>query len=268
LGFDDACGTDNNANRAFGFEFYSIADEKERNEKVQKSIDMGVPVLCMAGRSAPEWCILTGYEKDGKEIKYFGRSYFDGDASANEFHTVNNYTSFNNFPGESPGLFMKLCDKNCEPISKKDTLKISLETCLRMFAPTENHNFEELSKKIGYGAYDFMINGIENNEYGHVFGHFGNLLDSRRAAYIYLDKNAALLTGENKIKLESVSTIYKKMFDELSSVLPYDKLYKNKFDSDLSFELRKDIADALRKMVLLEKQLRVIVSEILADWEI
>ena len=267
LGFGDACGTDNNASRAFGYDFYSVADETERNAAVQKSIDSGVPVLCMGGFGPPEWCVLTGYEIEGENVKYFGRSYFDSDSSEKELHTVNNYTSFNSYPGESPGLFVKLFDKKCEPLSEKDALKISLETCLKMFATKGSPNFEKEYQKIGYGAYEFLINGLNSNEYGHVFGHFGNLLDARRAAYVYLGESAELLSGENKTRLLNVSAAYKEMFDALSSVTPYDRLYKNEFESDLSADLRSEIVEALQKMVSLEKQSRVIVQDIIGNWE-
>ena len=257
LGFGDACGTDGNANRAFGLDFYTIADETERNEAVRKSIDSGVPVLCMGGWGAPEWCVLTGYEKTESGVEYFGRTYFDSDSVEKEQRTDNGYTLYSNYPGESPGLFVKLCDKKCSPLPEREALKISLETCLKMFSPHE---------KIGYGAYDFIINSLNNNEYSFMCGHFGNLLDARRAAYIYLDKSAELLSGDSKTRLKNVAAIYREMFDTLSAVMPYDRLYQNEFEADLSVDLRNEIVDALRKMVSLEKKARVIVHELLDNW--
>lgn len=266
LGFDNACGTDYNANRAFGFELCSVKDETRRNEMVLASIDSGVPVLQLGGRGEPEWNILTGYERTASGIKYFGRSYFDGSDPADEPYTENRYTLANKYPGDYPGLFVKLFDKSCEPTSARDALKLSLETCLKMFAPTSKPKFEDTANKIGYGAYEFMIDGMSGNEYGEVRIHFGNLLDARRAAHIYLEESARLLSGENRKRLTSVSAMYKEMFDVLSAVLPYDRLYRDEFESGLSAELRGDIAAALKKMLLLEKQARVIVNDILNNW--
>lgn len=269
LDFGNACGTDDNANRTFGLDFYTVEDETERSEKVQKSIDSGIPVLIMGGWGAPEWCLLTGYEKTQSGIEFFGRTYFDSDSVEKQKRTDNQYTLFNRFSGEAPGLFTKLCDRICEPLTAKDALKVSLETCLQMFSPHE---------KMGYMAYKFMIKSLKKNEYGNhknnkefnawnVCMHFQILLDARRAAYIYLEESAELLSGENKKRLMHVSAMFREMFDTLSHVLPYDKLNKHEFDSGFSDELRNDIVNALQKMASLEKQARVVVRKICKHWK-
>ena len=272
-GFADACGADDNANRAFGFEFYTVEDEAERDEKVQKSIDSGIPVLALGGTFFAEWNILTGYEKTEGGIRYFGRSYFDGFSSAHEFYTNNRYALANRYPGEYPGLFLKLCNQSCEPTPSKEALKRSLETCLIMFGAPKTWK----SKRLGYGAYKFMIDSLKRDRYYNslkkttkykdVEMHFSNLLDARRAAHIYLAESAPLLSGENRARLLRVAAMYKEMFDVLSAVLPYEKLCNNEFEAGLSAELRQEIIGALQKMILLEKQARVIVRKILADWE-
>ncbi len=270
LGFGGACGTDYNANRAYGLDFYGVSDEEERNKKVQNSIDAGIPVLCMGGFGAPEWCLLTGYEKADDGIKYFGRSYFDGDATEEELLTDNKYSFFKGYPGEYPNGFLKLCNKSCEPTSPLEALKTSLETCIKMFSPHE---------KMGYGAYEFAINSLKNNKYPagenenaeysgwNVCMFFSTLLDARRAAYIYLEESTKLLSDENKAKLSDVSAMYKNMFDTLSAVLPYKALNDGEYNSGLSVELRKQIVGALEKMVEMERQARVTVQDILDHWD-
>jgi len=273
LGYSDGCGVDRNANRAFGYDFVTYADEDERDERVRQSIDAGVPVLALGGRFAPEWNIITGYEITAEGVRYFGRSYFDWDAPENELHTPNRYVFNDKYPGEAPGLFVKLCEKSGEPLSQLDALKVSLETCLKMFSP---HKF------IGYGAYEFMVESLMKNEYPNaedtgrryegwdICMHFAILLDARRAGYIYLEESAEILSGGNKKKLKAVAALYKDMVEALSAVLDYDKLHSHEYDARITVEpkLRAEIAGALRKMEALERQARVIVADLLENWEV
>ncbi|MHB1152609.1 MAG: hypothetical protein ACYCWE_06450 [Eubacteriales bacterium] len=257
--------SDRNANRYYGIES-TVAHEfikndnneksvsEEREKLIKESIDSGIPVLILGSRTAPEWGIVLGYEMTTDGMKYFGRSYFDENAPEEELFTSNRYVLANRFPKEVE--YIKLYNQSCEPTTALDALKISLETCLKMFTPND---------RIGYGAYEFIINGLNNNEYGHICNIFGNLLDARRAAYIYLEQSAQLLSGENKIRLTNISAMYKEIYNLLFSVLPYDKLYDNEFEL-LSAEIRKDIVDSLQKIVALEKQVRIIVQEIFEKW--
>ncbi len=259
-----------NATRAFGVDYHTLGeqDKKTYGEHARKSIDAGFPVLILGLIGPPEWCILTGYEKDGDGFKYFGRSYFDDDACRNESRvTDNRYTPAENFPGEYPGGFFRLLDRVCEPTPPKDALKISLQTCLDMFKPNDKNH--------GYGACEFMIESFNKDEYLSTFSkkNVGKdihillrlLLDERRAAHIYLSQSADLLSGENKTKLATVADLYKDMHDALSGVVPYEKLRKKGFE--LSPEFRKDMVAALQRMVALEKQARVIVEDILDNWD-
>ena len=278
--FKDACGSDGNANLAFGFEFYNVKDAAKRDEEVQKSIDAGMPVLALGSRAEPEWCVITGYEKseDGG-VKYFGRSYFDGGAlEGEEFYTDNRYTLANNYPGQYPDLFVKLCGGLCGPLPAKEALKCSLETCLILFGKPKNWGTRKAARRIGYGAYKFMIDSLRKNEYFNTFDksrecviddlwmHFSNLLDARRAAHIYLEQSAALLSGENRARLLQMAAMCKEMFDALSAVLPYDKLCNHEFTPGFSAALREEIIAALQKMLSLEKQARVIAADILKHW--
>jgi hypothetical protein len=169
LGID----SDWNATRAFGVDYYTLGDQSKSAyaEKVVQSIDAGVPVLALGSRDHPEWCVIAGYEKNGDETLFFGRSYFDGGAPENELYTDNRYTLANNFPGEYPGGFLRFLDRPCDPTLPKNALRISLQTCLDMFKPNEN--------KIGYEAYDFMIDSLNKNEYRqdnpHIFFTFSGI---------------------------------------------------------------------------------------------
>jgi len=276
---NNACGTDDNANRAFGYEFHNEKNAAKRDEQVQKSIDAGVPVLALGSRAVPEWCIITGYEKAGDGVTYFGRSYFDDCAPEGELYTDNRYTLADRYPGDYPDVFVKLCGGPCEPLPAKDALKCSLETCLTLFGKPKSRKTKKAARRTGYGAYKFMIDSLRKNEYYNTFEksrecviddlwmHFSNLLDARRAARIYLSESAALLSGENRAKLQRAAAMYREMFDALSAVLPYDKLYGHEFTPGFTAQLREEIIAALQKMLSLEKQARVLVKDILKHWE-
>ena len=128
------------------------------------------------------------------------------------------------------------------------------ETCLNMFVPHE---------KFGYGAYDILIDGFENNQYGHIRNIIGNIIDARRAAYIYLEESAGLLSGDDKSELLTASSLYKDMFDILQNVTPYDSL--DLYES-MSDPKRAELAEALRKCKALEYKAHDIIRKILENW--
>ena len=250
----------NNADRAFGFGEYTVDDETERNRQIRGSIDAGIPVLVLDGRGAPEWGIVLGYETVGGETKYFGRSYFDGNAAEDELFTENRYALFNNFNGKSSDWY-KLY-KPAEPISETDALRISLTACVEMFKP---HG------KFGYGAYYQMIEGLENSRYPTEWGSDGDvgtifytLLDARRAAYIYLDESAGLLNGDMKSDLAAVSVLYKDMFDLLQNVIPYEEDIGGLLSDE---QKRTELIAVLHECVEYERQAQETIKNILERME-
>lgn len=52
-----------------------LYSQKQMNEFIIKSIDNGYPVIALDLIEVPEWGLITGYQKDGKEL--FCRTYFD-----------------------------------------------------------------------------------------------------------------------------------------------------------------------------------------------
>ena len=217
-----------NVGDALGISVYSLSDNQKIWDRAKESIDNGVPVLLTAGRWAPEWTLACGYEEENGEYKFFGRTYFDSqkyfkekiiehqstNVPENEIYTEHQYFYFNGFPGWFPEVLTRFYDRKCEPISKKQALKTSLETCIRMFEQASNS-----THKFGYDVYDEFIRGFELGEDAYKATcvcdqfHIGSMQDARRAAYIYLSSSANLLDGENKAKLENAAGIYKKMFD-------------------------------------------------------
>jgi hypothetical protein len=262
-----------NVGDAFGVEVYTLQDEKEIEERARKSIDGGVPVLLLGGRFEGEWTLACGYAVEDGKTKFFGRTYFDYQAASvpkNEVYTDNNYFYSSGFPGWYPGALTRFYDKTCEPISRKQALRVSLETCIKMFEqpPGEHHRF-------GYDAYDVMISGFElddaeypkkcqNDQY-----HVGSLMDARRAAHVYLSMSAGLLDGENRARLAEMAGLYKTMLDNLLAAVPYEKtssVFNGSADPAWTTAQRHALADALKTNKQLEKQARVIAADILANW--
>lgn len=263
-----------NAPKALGIDVYCIADDRERNINAMKNIDTGFPMLACGQRYAPEWTVITGYQKQAGTVKFFGRTYFDcGTEEYNyprpkedEIFTDNQYYHANQYPGEYPGALLRFFNRRCDRIDFKSALKISLETCVQMFEQSPSHY------KYGYDAYDVLIAGFEmddeqyqkqctNDQY-----HIGSLQDARRAAYLFLDKSADYLAGNNKAKLKKAANLYKMMLDNMINIIPYEKtssVFNRSSKPVWNMELRRDLANTLRVNKELERQVQTIVKEIL-----
>ena len=265
---------ENNVGAALGISVYTLSDENEIREQAKKSIDNGVPLLLVGGRSEPEWTLACGYAIERSQCKFFGRTYFDlepKNVPENEIYTANQYYYFNGFPGWFPEGLTRFYDRKCQPIPQKTALKVSLETCVKMFEQSSSQNH-----KYGYDAYDLLIRGfrLTEKEYKEKCGcgpyHIGCLMDARRAAYIYLSESAQILDGENKTLLSKAANLYRSMLINLTEVIPYEKtsiyIYHDLFPS-WDNATRDKLSDVLTENVALEKQVRTIVKEILENWE-
>lgn len=255
-------------NAALGIKVYAIADGIERDTKVKACLDAGIPVTCMGQIGSPEWGVITGYAEEGKV--FFGRSYFDaGDNYPTDtFYTDNKYRHAKNYPGTYPAGFLKFYDKKCEKVSSTQSLKTSLETCLSIF---EQRDFGGC--KFGYAAYDILINGLVSGKEEAEGGkyHVGILLDCRRAAHKYLEQCIDLLSDANRDKLKTVSELYNSMVEAILNVVLYEHTsasFNGKEDTPAwDRSTRNELAAALRKVVQLEKEVRVVVEDLLENWE-
>ena len=116
---------EDNAPRALGIRAYGLKDEKKRDANVMKCLDSGIPVLACGQRAAPEWTVLTGYEKTGGSTKFFGRTYFDYEgAPEDEIFTGNAYYLANQYPGEYPPALLRFYDKRRKPLPPRKALRV------------------------------------------------------------------------------------------------------------------------------------------------
>ena len=251
-----------NCNLFYGIDAYSVDDES-RDQKVMRSIEKGVPVLICGGRFAPEWSLLTGYQHADGKVKFYGRSYFDFQgARDDEIFTQNQYYFADHYPGEYPSALLRLYDRSCPALSLAEALRRSLKACIDAF-----HQPKSGELLYGYDAYECAASGFEEGNYGHVSHHFSALLDARRCAYRYLEDSALLLSGDLQNRLLAVAALYREIFCLLAAAMPYEELNEGKFESDLSPDFCQKVADTLRCVSGLEKQIRVLVSEILIHWD-
>jgi len=137
-------------------------------------------------------------------------------------------------------------------------------------------SYEEEHHKFGYDAYDILIQGFElgKAEYQAKCGcdqyHIGSMQDARSAAYKYLNVSVDLLYGENKVKLLETTKIYKKMLENLLSAVPYEKttaVFNYNSAPVWDVTQRCELVIALKENKKLEKQARVIVKDILDNWD-
>jgi len=263
-----------NVGDALGVEVYTLTDEAELRARAKESVGGGVPVLLVAGRWEPEWSLACGYANEGGQTKFFGRTYFDYKAAAvspAEVYTDNGYFYANGFPGWYPAALTRFYDKKRQPIPRKQALKVSLETAVKMFGqqPGETHKF-------GYDAYDILIAGFELDDASYAQKcrndqyHIGSLQDARRAAAVYLRGSAGLLTGVCRMNLLRAANIFQSMLDNLLAAVPYEKttsVFNGSADPVWSREQRRALAAALRTNKELEKAVRVLIAGILQSWE-
>ncbi len=256
-------------NNAIGFAPYCIADADLRDQHVVKCVDAGVPVLGCGLRGAPEWGVITGYAGNGHN--FFGRTYFDDEgADASETYTNNHYYLADLYPGQFPENLLRFYDKRCTPVSSREALKASLIACLELFEQAPNNYL------FGYDAYQVLISGFElDDDQYDEFGnngehHLGTLFDARRSASTYLKQSAMLLEEPNRSRILQVADLYSSIVRVLQAVVPYEETsaaFGGQETWPWDQPLRMQIADALRHVVQIEKELRLVVKEILCEWE-
>lgn len=256
-------------NGALGIKINWVADAIERDNTVRRNIDSGLPVMLLGQDGPPEWGLLTGYNRDGE---YFGRSYFDIAHTENNFlFTENRYKKAIDYPGVFPEVFVRFFDRECEKFTDRQILFNSLQFCLNSFSG----EFDKY--KTGEKAYRIFIDGMqsEDDKYRKLCRNdqffLGVLIDALNAAQVFLNNYLSVLAKQNQLKLQKVISLYKTMKDSILEIIPYEKT-SSVFDQDSAPVWDKDIrtrlAGVLIKNCVLEKELRLIVKEILDNWDI
>jgi hypothetical protein len=274
---------EDNVGDALGISVYTLDEGKGIREQAKRSIEAGFPVLLVGGRWAPEWTLACGYAVENGDCRFFGRTYFDCQSrrtpekviegqptrvAENEIYTSDAYFHFSGFPGVYPRALTRFYDVRRDPVSRKQALRVSLETCLAMFeqSPGEHHRY-------GYDAYDVLIRGFEldNADYQAKCGcadyHIGSMQDARRAASVFLEKSADVFDGKMRAELREAAGIYRKMLDNLLAAVPYERttaVFGGNSSSVWDRAQRRELTEALRANKDLEKGVRVVVAGALA----
>lgn len=251
---------------AVGYEGYTIKDSETRTQKIKESIAKGFPIACMGQHSSPEWGMLLGYNNDNNE--FFGRSFLDKDphqdSSSNsvQYATENKYQMATDYPGNYPDLFTILYDKECTKAPAEKLLHSSLELCRDSFyyAPSSEAVY-------GKNALELLLNGFSDSYtklYSKINFNAGILLDSRRAAYIYLEQHSGDAGSDYKDSIMNLSSTYKKLFNLLNDAIPYNRCYSNE---QWDTETRKKVTNSLQQALEIEKYIHELVTKILSKLE-
>lgn len=272
----------------YGIDVYSIADAEARDKNVMENIEKGIPVLLCGGRRLPEWSLVTGYTmKDGKPL-FFGRSYVDvffkcKKVDPSEEYTSEKYPLLNRYPGDFPSDLLRFYDKRCTPISLKDAMKASLETCI---GTNEQPVIKEgpFTYRFGQEAYDLIINGLESEkEPACLLGDrpdnsqdwpkgehcIGSLIDRRTSAYKFLESVSKELDAESSPAIEKLAGIYKNIVSVVTQAIPYEHttaVLGGGSRPAYSRDMRLRIAAALKEAKTLELEAVSLAKEILKAW--
>ena len=85
------------------------------------------------------------------------------------------------------------------------------------------------------------------------------------AALPNLQDSASLVTGNQRSRMQKLSSIYKDMFHALHGDGVYDWLQQTCYTSEIPEDMRKGLIAGLPKSVELEREARVIVEDILGN---
>ncbi|MCL2445424.1 MAG: GyrI-like domain-containing protein [Oscillospiraceae bacterium] len=263
---------DDQISAAIGYEMYAIEGERKRGKRARGNLDTGRPVLGMGLFADPEWEILTGYDKTA----FFGRSYFHTQTPLSRQPLPDmpgEYLRAVNYPGVYPEGFMRFFDKPCEKGDPLALLKKSLEICIAYW----NHT-PRADNRFGEAAYRLLIEKLQNSDEawkadcGCMHYHIGCLADARRSAYVYLRDASALLGGMKQQKLMEIAGAYQSIADDILAVTPYEMLNVAWAAGEngavaWSGEVRHNLVAMLEKAIETEKQIQVIVKDLLERWE-
>jgi len=264
---DATCGRDVGGEvlKKLGYEFevYSLSDtcKKCNDEKckekeqlldiIKKGIDQGFPVIAIDLIETAEWGIITGYQKNGKEL--FCRTYFD---------MTQGYEIAQKFP------WVIYVIKGNKPANLDNEYRKSLITA------------KELYNKKNYGAYENGLNGIkiwiktlkddkffksldEKKLYETMHANwwiYYSLADARLTNSKYLITNKGKFGLDEKIiynltqLMEKESALLQSGFDCVPSI------FDHKDASAWTSELRKNQAKVLSGFLKLEEQVNQILK--------
>ncbi len=249
---DATCGFDTTsvAFRALGYKtealFMEVNDKTikaKMREKINNSINKGIPVIAIDMIKVPDWGIITGYEEHGNGL--LCRTYYDDPDSKNY-----------SLAEKWPWAIYTIKKKN-----RKENEKESIINSLKLaVALSKTKNF--LKYKSGFAAYEYWIKVLSNEklykDYDKIKKRiqpnawiYYSLLDSRKAAIRYLIsiRNKISFNDMNKI-IQNYKRIVELLFSNLKFV-PFPWQLKNELWNN---KMRKKQANTLKKILLVEKE--------------
>lgn len=190
-------------------------DRAEHRARIAKEIRSHMPVLGINLRVAPEWGVISGYEKDGEVL--FCRTKYDKPTIENDPEFMKGHREFKK-EWLGPYDYLRvdhwpflLCyfDQKRKPLTKKETLIASLKIFVDSAGKTKKDGYT-----MGFQAYKRWASDLRDNAFYetcddeqaarrfsvHQFCVL-SLLDARKAAYDYLSSSNALQESEFFLKI-------------------------------------------------------------------
>ncbi len=219
--------------------------EEELREIIMKSINNGWPVIAIDLIEVPEWGLITGYQKDGKEL--FCRTYFD---------KTKGYEIAEKFPW----IIVVIKDK--KDVELLPEYKNSLLLAKELYAtPKYDYYFS------GLKAIEEWIIALKNEEsfkemeekkieevYLANWWTYYSLYDARDIAWQYLKDNHYKFDIDIEL-IKNLSELYQKEVQMLKDGFQYvPSPHEGKNPADWSNEIRAKQVEILKTLLELEKE--------------
>jgi hypothetical protein len=142
---------------AYGLKYQYLSIDEQQSvliEKIKESIDNKCPALGRGIVGPPEYCLISGYESEGKKL--IGRSfYFNG---TRDYFEVDDWYN----PDRTWGILF--ITEKTEKLSEVQIVKNMLTWAIKLYEESEfKHVVSGKLYKCGFAAYDEIINEFRND---------------------------------------------------------------------------------------------------------
>jgi hypothetical protein len=225
----------------------------EMTEKIKKSIDNGYPVIAIDLIEVPEWGLITGYQKAGKEL--FCRTYYDK-------------TEGYEIAQKNPWIIFVIEGKKKAKLKK--SYKNSLEIAKELYTSEKYDNYfsgikatEEWIKALEDKMFFKDIEPDKFAEMKHAnWWIYYSLMQARAFSSLYLQENAEKFNAK-AADVERLAALYKQESEFLTNNVQAVPSSVNGLDKrQWNYEERLKQAEILKEFLSMEKEVLQILENI------
>jgi hypothetical protein len=226
---------------------------QEMTEEIKKGIDNGYPVIAIDLIEVPEWGLITGYQKNGKEL--FCRTYFDK-------------TDGYEIAQKKPWAIFVLEGKKKAQFKK--SYKKSLQNAKELYTSKKYDNYfsgiKATEEWIAALEDKIYFKDIEPDKFAEMklanWWTYYSLMGARAIGALYLKNNAERF--EMKVdKIEELEIIYKQESEFLMEYFNEIPSPHNGFDKrQWNHEERLKQAEILKEFLNFEKEVKQLLDEL------